>query len=131
MAFRNSFSIRKTKPRKFVSRSPLKLPAEELAHELGPRYQTIDARIGHQKLVYDFEQGEWTFGSFVSIYVIFLFIVYLDGTVGTSVSSREIVKLEKTKRELEVDNNVFHAKLDMLLEMLAEVTGEYEVRRGG
>ncbi len=51
--------------------------------------------------------------------------------MGTSVNSREIVKLEKTKRELEVDNNVFHAKLDMLLEMLAEITGEYEVRRGG
>jgi len=77
MAFRGSFSIRKTKPRKFVSRSPLKLPAEELARELGPRYQTIDARIGHQKLVYDFEQGEWTFGSFASVYAIVISIYRL------------------------------------------------------
>jgi hypothetical protein len=42
-----------------------------------------------------------------------------------------MVKLEKTKRELEEDNNTLRVKLDMLLEMLAEVTAEYEVRRTG
>ncbi len=64
MSFRNSFSIHKTKPRKFVSRSPLKLPAEELARELGPQYQTIDTRIGNQKMVYDTIQGNWIPGNF-------------------------------------------------------------------
>ncbi len=63
MSFRSSFSIRKTKPRQFVSRSPLKLPAEELAHELGPRYQTIDARIGNQKMTYDITQANWISGN--------------------------------------------------------------------
>jgi len=63
MSFRNSFSINKTKPRKFVSRSPLKLPAEELARELGPRYQIIDARIGNQKMTYDIAQGNWIAGN--------------------------------------------------------------------
>jgi hypothetical protein len=63
MSFRNSFSISKTKPRKVVSRSPLKLPAEELARELGPYYQTIDARIGNQKMTYDIAQGNWIAGN--------------------------------------------------------------------
>ena len=40
-----------------------------------------------------------------------------------------MTKLEKTKRELEEDNNTLRTKLDMLLEMLAEVTAEYELRR--
>jgi hypothetical protein len=42
-----------------------------------------------------------------------------------------MVKLEKTKRELEEDNNILRDKLDILLEMLAQVTAEYEVRRTG
>jgi hypothetical protein len=62
--FRNSFSIRKTKPRKAVSRSPLKLPSEDLARELGPQYQTIDARIGNQKMAFDIVQGDWIAGKF-------------------------------------------------------------------
>ncbi|CAF0871116.1 unnamed protein product [Adineta steineri] len=112
---RSSFSIRKTKPRKAVSRSPLKLPAEELARELGPQYQTIDARIGNQKMVFDITQGDWV----------------ADGTVGPAVSSREMGKLEKKKRELEDDNNLLRTKLDILLEMLAEVTAEHDLRRTG
>lgn len=59
---RSSFTIRKTKPRKAVSRSPLKLPAEELARELGPQYQAIDARIGNQKMAFDIAHGEWLAG---------------------------------------------------------------------
>ena len=57
--------------------------------------------------------------------------LYIDGTVGTVVSSREMGKLEKKKRELEEDNNMLRAKLDILLEMLAEVTAEHELRRPG
>jgi hypothetical protein len=66
---RSSFSIRKTKPRKAVSRSPLKLPAEELARELGPYYQTIDARIGNQKMAFDIAHGDWMAGK------VYLFII--------------------------------------------------------
>ncbi len=40
-----------------------------------------------------------------------------------------MAKLEKTKQELEEDNNALRVKLDSLLEMLAEVTAEYELRR--
>ncbi len=56
---------------------------------------------------------------------------YSDGTIGTMVSSREMTKWEKTKRELEEDNNILRAKLESLLEMLAETTAEYELRRTG
>ncbi len=59
------------------------------------------------------------------------FLLFIDGTVGTAVSSREMGKLEKKKRELEEDNNVLRTKLDILLEMLAEVTAETELRRVG
>ena len=62
--FRSSFSIRKTKARPAVSRSPLKYPAEELAREFGTQYQTIDARIGNQRVVFDATQGEWLLGKF-------------------------------------------------------------------
>jgi hypothetical protein len=61
---RSSFSIRKTKPRKVVSRSPLKLPAEDLARELGSQLTTIDARIGNQKMAFDTTQGDWVAGGF-------------------------------------------------------------------
>ncbi|CAF2410933.1 unnamed protein product [Rotaria sp. Silwood2] len=115
MSLRSSFSIHKTKPRRFTSRSPLKLPAEEMARELGVQYQTIDARIGNQKITYDISQASWK----------------SDGTVNTFVDSREMAKLEKTKRELEDDNNVLRAKIDMLLEMLAEITAEHELRQSG
>lgn len=62
MSFRSSFSIRKTKARKHVSRSPLQLPAEELSREFGSHYQTISTRIGNQKLTYVIAQGRWITG---------------------------------------------------------------------
>lgn len=42
-----------------------------------------------------------------------------------------MAKLEKRKRELEEDNNLLRTKLDILFEMLAEVTAEHELRRVG
>lgn len=62
MSLRSSFSIRKTKPRQHVSRSPLQLPAEELAREFGSQFQTINARIGNQKMTYVIAQGYWMAG---------------------------------------------------------------------
>jgi hypothetical protein len=42
-----------------------------------------------------------------------------------------MAKLEKTKRELEEENNNLRVKLDMLIEMLAEITAEDQLRRAG
>jgi hypothetical protein len=66
----------------------------------------------------------------IVLFDIFSFL-FIDGTVSTAVSSREMGKLEKKKRELEEDNNLLRTKLDILLEMLAEVTAEHELRRVG
>ena len=130
MSFRSSFSISKSKPRKLVSRSPLKLPAEELARELGPRYQTIDARIGNQTMTYDTERGNWISSKIYLTYFTRKLIFFcLDGAIGTTMTSRDMTKLEKTKRELEEDNNTLRTKIESLLEMLAEVTAEYDLRR--
>jgi len=60
---KNPFLFRKTEPRKLMSRSPLKFTAEENARELGPIYQTIDIRIGNQRLILDITQGVWIPGN--------------------------------------------------------------------
>lgn len=54
-----------------------------------------------------------------------------DGIVSTAVSARDMSKLERKKRELEEDNNILRMKMDILLEMLAEVTAEHDLRRQG
>jgi hypothetical protein len=46
-----------------MSRSPLKFTAEENARELGPIYQTIDIRIGNQRMIFDITQGVWIPGN--------------------------------------------------------------------
>lgn len=132
---RSSFSIRKAKPRKVVSRSPLKLPADELAREFGSQYQVINARVGDQKLVFDTTHGDWITGNiylfnyFIKHSFLFVLICIIDGIATIPVSAREMSKLDKKKRDLEEDNNVLRMKLDILLEMLAEVTAEQELRR--
>lgn len=60
--FRTSFSFRKTKDRAAVTRKTLNFNAEELARELGPRVQTIDAKIGNEKMTFDVARGEWIAG---------------------------------------------------------------------
>lgn len=54
-----------------------------------------------------------------------------DGTVDAPTNSREMMKLEKTKQELEEDNQTLRLKAESLMEMLAEVTAEHELRRTG
>ncbi|CAF0809982.1 unnamed protein product [Rotaria sordida] len=104
----NPFAITKTKPRKSISHSRLKFSSEELARELGPQYQTIDVRIGNQRMILNIAQGGWI----------------LDET---TIESKDMTALEKQRCELEKDNTILRTKLDMLLEMLAEVTAEGEL----
>lgn len=58
----NPFSTTRTKPRKYVSRSLLKLSADEMFRELGPKCETIDIRVADRKISYDIDQGEWNTG---------------------------------------------------------------------
>jgi hypothetical protein len=60
--FSNPFSIKKTKPRKHVSRSPLKLPADEMYRELGPKCEAIDVRVADRKIIFDIANGDWNTG---------------------------------------------------------------------
>ncbi|CAF4965425.1 unnamed protein product, partial [Rotaria magnacalcarata] len=53
-------------------------------------------------MTYNTEQGYWQ----------------SDGAVSVPINSRDMAKLEKTKRELEEDNDALRAKVEVLLEML-------------
>ena len=59
----------------------------------------------------------------------YFYILYVGESIGTTVNPRKVAKLEKTKQELEENNNLLRTKLDILFEMLAEVTAEHELRR--
>ena len=59
--------MRKTKPRKQVSRSPLKLPADEMYRELGPTCQVIDVKLADRKISYDMQNGDWNTGQSLSV----------------------------------------------------------------
>jgi hypothetical protein len=60
---RSAFSFKKTRPRKHVSRSPLKLPAEELYRDLGPKCEVIDVKVADRKIPFDIENGDWNTGN--------------------------------------------------------------------
>jgi hypothetical protein len=64
---KSAFSVKKTKPRKQVSRSPLKLPADELYRELGPKCDVIDVRVADRKIVFDSENGDWNTGKIIQL----------------------------------------------------------------
>jgi hypothetical protein len=69
MSFLKSpFSTKRTKPRTQVSRSPLKLPAEELSRELGSTCQNIDVQIADRKIIYDISHGNWNTGRTTRVY---------------------------------------------------------------
>jgi hypothetical protein len=59
---KSAFSFKKTRARKHVSRSPLKLPADELYRELGPKCDVIDVRVADKKIVFDIANGDWNTG---------------------------------------------------------------------
>lgn len=63
----SSFATKKTKPRKYVSRSPLKLPAEEMYRELGPKCEGIDVRVADKKITFDVANGDWNTGIRISL----------------------------------------------------------------
>ena len=63
--FTGAFSFKRTKPRKHVSRSPLKLPADQLLRELGPRCEEIDVKVADRKISFDIENGDWNTGEMI------------------------------------------------------------------
>ncbi|XP_013910397.1 PREDICTED: protein chibby homolog 1 [Thamnophis sirtalis] len=104
--FGNTFSPKKTPPRKSASLSNLHLldrSAREI--ELGLEYGTPVMTLTGQSL--RFENGQWIPESF-----------------GSSGDRRETQRLRKRNQQLEEENNLLRLKVDLLLDMLSETTAE-------
>ena len=54
---------------------------------------------------------------------------FSDGKIDVALSTRGLANLEKKKNYLEEENQILRTKVDLLLEMLAEVTAEYGLRQ--
>ena len=104
ISHKNMFVVKKTKPRKMQSRSPLKFDSEQMKRELGPELRAIDVRIGNLQLKFDLTQGIWIPGE----------KIHGDD-------------LERKKNELDQENSLLSIKLDILLDMLAQATAEEEL----
>ncbi|XP_010893843.1 protein chibby homolog 1 [Esox lucius] len=103
--FGNTFSPKKTPPRKSVSLSNLHtLDRSTKEIELGLEYGAPVMNIGGQSL--KFEEGQWIAES------------------GGNVSGKEMQRLKKRNLQLEEENNLLKLKIDILLDMLSETTAE-------
>jgi hypothetical protein len=128
--FSNPFSIKKTKPRKHVSRSPLKLPAEEMYRELGPKCEVIDVKVADRKIIFDIPHGDWNTGIILSV-LLFIFnehfhVICLDGaeSLGGTASSGAAHKIRKEVHVLQEENNMLKLKVEVLLNLVAESVAE-------
>lgn len=103
--FGNTFSPKKTPPRKSASLSNLHtLDRSTREIELGLEYGAPAMNIGGQSL--KFEDGQWIAES------------------GGNVSGKEVQRLKKRNLQLEEENNLLKLKIDLLLDMLSETTAE-------
>ncbi|XP_005527674.1 protein chibby homolog 1 [Parus major] len=105
--FGNSFSPKRTPPRKWASLSNLHLLDRSTREvELGLEYGTPTMNLAGQSL--KFENGHWVSES------------------GTFVGGdrRELQRLRKRNQQLEEENNLLRLKVDILLDMLSETTAE-------
>ncbi|KAM3860638.1 protein chibby homolog 1-like [Diretmus argenteus] len=103
--FGNTFSPKKTPPRKSASLSNLHtLDRSAREIELGIVYGAPVMNIGGQSL--KFEDGQWLADS------------------GGSVPGKELQRLKKRNVQLEEENNLLKLKNEILLDMLTETTAE-------
>ncbi|GAA6072100.1 protein chibby homolog 1 [Tachysurus ichikawai] len=99
--FGNTFSPKKTPPRKSASLSNLRtLDRSTREIELGLEYGTPVMNIGGQSL--KFEDGQWITES------------------GANASSKEVQKLKKRNLQLEEENTLLKLKIELLLDMEEE-----------
>uniref|UniRef100_A0A1A8GUU7 Chibby homolog 1 n=1 Tax=Nothobranchius korthausae TaxID=1143690 RepID=A0A1A8GUU7_9TELE len=103
--FGNTFSPKKTPPRKSASLSSLHtLDRSTRELELGLEYGPPTMNIAGQS--WKFEDGQWITES------------------GGNVSNRELQQLKKRNGQLEEENNLLRLKIEILLDMLTETTVE-------
>ncbi|XP_033018819.1 protein chibby homolog 1 isoform X1 [Lacerta agilis] len=104
--FGNTFSPKKTPPRKSASLSNLHtLDRSSREIELGLEYGTPVMTLTGQSM--RFENGQWIAESF-----------------GDTGDRRETNRLRKRIQQLEEENNLLQLKIDILLDMLSETTAE-------
>ncbi|XP_068111096.1 protein chibby homolog 1 [Hyperolius riggenbachi] len=107
--FGNTFSPKKTPPRKSASLSNLHaLDRTTKEVELGLDYGAPSITIAGQSL--KFENGHWVTES------------------GGSGSQKELQRLRKRNLQLEEENNLLRLKVDILLDMLSETTAESHLK---
>ncbi|XP_037369460.1 protein chibby homolog 1 isoform X2 [Talpa occidentalis] len=105
--FGNTFSPKKTPPRKSASLSNLhNLDRSTREVELGLDYGTPTMNLAGQSL--KFENGQWI----------------AETGVSAGVDAREAQRLRRRNQQLEEENNLLRLKVDLLLDMLSETTAE-------
>ncbi|XP_004675713.1 PREDICTED: protein chibby homolog 1 isoform X2 [Condylura cristata] len=105
--FGNTFSPKKTPPRKSASLSNLhNLDRSTREVELGLDYGTPTMNLAGQSL--KFENGQWT----------------AETGISAGVDTREAERLRRRTQQLEAENNLLRLKVDLLLDMLSEATAE-------
>ncbi|XP_075409682.1 protein chibby homolog 1 [Tenrec ecaudatus] len=105
--FGNTFSPKKTPPRKSASLSNLHaLDRSTREVELGLDYGTPTMNLAGQNL--KFENGQWI----------------ADMGISAGVDRREAQRLRRRNQQLEEENNLLRLKVDILLDMLSETTAE-------
>ncbi|KAI5275586.1 protein chibby homolog 1 [Manis pentadactyla] len=108
--FGNTFSPKKTPPRKSASLSNLhNLDRSTWEVELGLDYGTPTMNLTGQSL--KFENGQWV----------------AEMGVSGGVDQREAQRLWRRNQQLEEENNLLRLKVDILLEMLSETIAESQV----
>ncbi|XP_061495127.1 protein chibby homolog 1 [Rhineura floridana] len=104
--FGNTFSPKKTPPRKSASLSNLhSLDRSTREIELGLDYGTPVMTLTGQSLKFD--NGQW-----------------ITESLGDTLDSREVKRLRKRNQQLEEENNLLQLKVDLLLDMLSEAAAE-------
>ncbi|XP_070936703.1 protein chibby homolog 1 isoform X1 [Macaca nemestrina] len=105
--FGNTFSPKKTPPRKSASLSNLhSLDRSAREVELGLEYGSPTMNLAGQSL--KFENGQWI----------------AETGVSGGVDRREVQRLRRRNQQLEEENNLLRLKVDILLDMLSESTAE-------
>ncbi|XP_029954270.1 protein chibby homolog 1 [Salarias fasciatus] len=106
--FGNTFSPKKTPPRKSASLSSLHtLDRSTREIELGLEFGPPAMNIGGQS--WKFEDGQWITES------------------GGNISTRETQRLRKRNAQLEEENNLLKLKIEVLMDMLTETTVEFHM----
>ncbi|XP_036923710.1 protein chibby homolog 1 [Sturnira hondurensis] len=110
--FGNTFSPKKTPPRKSASLSNLhNLDRSAREVELGLDYGTPTMNLAGQSL--KFENGHWI----------------AEAGISGGVDQREALRLRKRNQQLEEENSLLQMKVDLLLDMFSETTAEFQIMK--